>query len=113
MTQYLTAEAVEDTCRFLAGAARGSRLAFTYIRQDFLTGRAAYGWEKGYQMYVARQQLWRFGLDPSQVAAFMQQHGWKVLEHLGYDQLAKMYVRPTGRQLASTAVERMVYAEKL
>jgi hypothetical protein len=39
--------------------------------------------------------------------------GWRVIEHIGYEDLAERYVAPTGRRLASTAVERMVFAEKL
>jgi len=37
----------------------------------------------------------------------------RVLEHLGYEELAERYVKPTGRKLVSTPLERMVYAEKL
>ena len=40
-------------------------------------------------------------------------YGWHVVEHLGYEELAERYVKPTGRELASTPIERMVYAEKL
>jgi hypothetical protein len=47
------------------------------------------------------------------VADLLGRCGWRVLDHLGYDELAERYVKPTGRQLASMALERMVYAEKL
>ena len=35
VTQYLTEQGVRATFDFLAKAARGSRLAFTYVRKDF------------------------------------------------------------------------------
>ena len=60
-----------------------------------------------------RDGIWLFGMDPESVAGFLDGYGWRVVEHLGYDELAERYVKPTGRELASTPVERMVYAEKL
>jgi hypothetical protein len=36
-----------------------------------------------------------------------------VVEHLGYEELAERYVKPTGRKLASSPIERMVCAKKL
>ena len=57
--------------------------------------------------------LWLFGLDPENVDDFLGDYGWRVLEHLGYEELADRYVKPTGRELTSMAIERIVYAEKL
>jgi hypothetical protein len=37
----------------------------------------------------------------------------RAVEHLGYEELAERYVRMTGRALASTPIERMVYAVKV
>jgi O-methyltransferase involved in polyketide biosynthesis len=39
VTQYLTEPGVRKTLDFLARAAGGSRLAFTYVRKDFLEGK--------------------------------------------------------------------------
>jgi len=46
-------------------------------------------------------------------ALFLQAYGWRVVEHLGYDELHEWYVKPTGRQLDVMLIERMVYAEKV
>jgi hypothetical protein len=35
------------------------------------------------------------------------------VEHVGAEELAERYVKPTGRALATTAIERIVYAEKV
>jgi O-methyltransferase involved in polyketide biosynthesis len=63
---------------------------------------------------------WRFGscrracdIAPEGVADLLSRHGWRVVEHLGYDELAERYVKPTERALAATPIERMVYAEKV
>jgi methyltransferase (TIGR00027 family) len=113
VTQYLTEAGIRTTFDFLAKAARGSRLAFTYVRKDFLDGQVMYGQENLYKQYVLRDKVWLFGMDPDGVVNFLKPCGWRVIEHLGYEELAERYVRPTGRELASTPIERLVYAEKL
>ena len=43
VTQYLSEDGIRATFNFLAQAAPGSRLAFTYIRKDFIDGQARVG----------------------------------------------------------------------
>lgn len=113
VTQYLTETGIRTTFDFLAKAERGSRLVFTYVRKDFLDGRVMYGWEKGYKQYVVKNKIWLFGMDPEAWPNFLKGYGWQIIEHVGYEELAEQYVRPTGRELASTPIERIVYAEKV
>lgn len=113
VTQYLTQTGIGATFDFLAKATRGSRLAFTYVRKDFLDGQAMYGQKYLYKKYVLKDKVWLYGMDPEGVADLLGAYGWRVVEHLGYEELAERYVKPTGRELASTPIERMVYAEKL
>lgn len=112
VTQYLTEKGLRTTFDFLAKAARGSRLAFTYVRKDFLDGRVMYGWEKGYKKFVT-SKIWIFGMEPEAWPNFLKEYGWRVIEDMGYDEMAEKYVKPTGRLLAATPIERMIYAEKL
>lgn len=111
VTQYLTEQGVRATFDYLAQAASGSRLAFTYVRKDFLDGEALSGWTRGYEQFVA-SKLWKFGMSPATCAEFVARYGWRVVEDVSYEDLAKRYIEPTGRRLSSTPVERMVYAEK-
>ena len=62
VSQYLTDQGVRATRR-LVKAAPASRLAFTYIRKDFLEGKTSYGWESGYRRFVA-SKIWLFGMEP-------------------------------------------------
>ncbi len=112
VTQYLTEQGVRATFDWLARAASGSRLTFTYVRKDFLDGKVFYGWETGYRQFVA-SKVWLFGMEPEDCASFLKGYGWRIIEHVGYDELADKYIAPTGRRLASTPVERMVYAERV
>jgi methyltransferase (TIGR00027 family) len=64
VTQYLTEGTVRKTSDFLAKAASGSRLVFTYVRQDFMEGVNLFGASRLYQQYRIKQQLWHFGMMP-------------------------------------------------
>jgi methyltransferase (TIGR00027 family) len=113
VTQYLSEEAVHKTFDFLAKAAPGSRLVFTYVRQDFLDGVNLYGADNLYQRFRVKQQLWRFGMVPEQVAAFLAAYGWREVEQMGSQECAARYIRPSGREIPVSEVERSVYAEKI
>ncbi len=112
VTQYLTEEGIRTIFDFLAKAACGSRMAFTYVCKDFLDGRTSYIWEKGYDDYV-RRKIWIFGMEPEEWPSFLRQYGWQIIEDVGYDEMAEKYIKPTGRKLSLTPIERMIYAEKL
>lgn len=71
-----------------------------------------YGWENIYKKYV-RDKIWLFGMDPEEWPDFLEGYGWEVAEHVGYEELAERYIKPTGRKLASTPVERIIFAKKV
>lgn len=113
VTQYLREGGIRTTFDFLAKAPAGSRLVFTYVCKDFIDGKVFYDQEYLYKRMLLKDKIWFFGMEPEDVADFLGGYGWRVLEHLGYEELAERYVKPTGRKLVSMAIERMVYAEKL
>jgi methyltransferase (TIGR00027 family) len=112
VTQYLPADAVHATLESLRPAASGSRLVFTYVRRDFIDGVNFYGAQQLYRRFRQRQQLWRFGLQPDEVASFLAEHGWRLVEQLGPEQIVQRYVGPTGRDLTASQVEWSAYADK-
>ena len=113
VTQYLTEAGVRKTFDILARAKAGSRLVFTYIRQDFIAGMARYGLDHLYQNYRVKSQLWRFGFDPNQVASFLGEYAWQELEQVGAQEYTDRYLKPVGRPLAVLEIERAVFAQKL
>ncbi|MGB7537778.1 MAG: class I SAM-dependent methyltransferase [Anaerolineales bacterium] len=112
VTQYLSEEGVRRTMRYLSKAGRGSRLLFTYIRGDFIDGTNRYGLDALYGAYRGENPIWHFGLDPQAVAAFLEKYGWKEVEQIGTKEYAARYLKPIGRVLPVTEIERAVYAEK-
>ena len=112
VTQYVTEAGIRATFDFLARAPAGSRMVFTYTPKDFIDGENFYGLEYLYKQMLVKDKIWLFGIDPEKVDDFIGEFGWSVVEHLGYDELGERYVRPTGRELQSMAIERIVSAEK-
>ena len=112
VTQYLSEDGVRKTMEFLAKAGYGSRLVFTYIREDFINGLNRHGLEFMYAEYRGKDPIWRFGLAPDKVGVFLQEYGWKELEQLGGREYTSRYLEPLGRMMPVTEIERAVYAEK-
>ncbi len=112
VTQYLTEATVRRTLEGLRAAAPGSRLVFTYVRRDFIDGTNRYGTRTLYRNVRQRRQLWHFGLQPDEVAGFLAEYGWRLLEQAGPDELFQRYVEPTGRKLKASQLEWSAYAEK-
>jgi methyltransferase (TIGR00027 family) len=113
VSQYLTETAVRQTFNFLAQTPTGSQLTFTYVRKDFVDGKKLYGQDALYEGMIVKGKAWHFGFEPEKVANFLSEYGWQIVEHLGYDELAERFMKPTGRELPVMMIERMVYAKKL
>ena len=114
VTQYLSQDAVRATLVALRAAAPpGSRLVFTYVRRDFIEGANMYDAAILYKRFRQRQQVWRFGLDPEQVSAFVAEYGWQLVEQAGPDYFLRNYIEPTGRKLAVSQLEWSAYAHKV
>lgn len=112
VTQYLTEDAVRTTLEGLRPVAPGSRLVFTYVRRDFIDGVNLYGAKQLYRKVRRRRQLWHFGIAPEEVAGFLDEFGWRLVEQIGPEQIVQRYVQPTGRNLTASEVEWSVYAER-
>jgi hypothetical protein len=58
-----------------------------------------------------RTGVWRYGLLPSDAAALLADHRWRVIDDAGPDEFAQRYLTPAGRDGASP-IERTVCAVK-
>lgn len=106
VTQYLTQDGFDRTFGFLARAALGSRLAFTYIRHDFVDGSDLHGADALHRRFVTRQRLWRIG-------SLLAGYGWRLVEDVGAEDFQVRYVHATGRDVPVSSLERTVLAEKV
>ena len=112
VSQYLDESSANQTFDFFSKFPKGSKLVFTYVPNDFITGKNLYGAKTFYKMAV-KGNLWHFGLNPEEIAAYLNKYGWQLIEDLDYSDLDYRYVKPTGRKLSVMEIERIVYAEKL
>lgn len=112
VTQYLTSDGVRATMRALRTAAPGSRLVFTYVQRDFIDGVNLYGARSLYARFRRRRQVWHFGIRPDDVAAFLSEYGWRLVDNAGPDYFVLHYITPTGRRLGALQLEWTASARK-
>jgi len=112
VSQYLTETGVRRTLAFLAEAAHGSRLIFTYVQRDFIDGANLFGCQALYDQFLGKERMWHFGLRPVEVSPLLAEFGWNEREQVGRAEYVRRYVAPLGRRLSVTDVERFVLAEK-
>ena len=112
VTQYLEEKSVDQIFDFLSHASKGSKIAFTYVREDFLNGSNFYGMEDVYKRFV-EEKIWIFGMNPAEWPEFLKEYDYKIIEDISAEDLIEKYVKPTGRNLKSTPIERIIFAEKI
>ena len=113
VTQYLTPEAVHATFEQLRQAAPGSRLIFTYVRQDFIDGVNLYGAQSLYRRFRKRREVWKSGFEPEGLEDILRGYGWRVIEQAGPGYYRDTYIRPTGRKLSASQLEWTAHAVRL
>lgn len=112
VTQYLTEDAVRTALTALQGAPTGSRLAFSYVSRGFIDGADLYGAKVLYKRFRQRRQVWKFGLEPGEIDAFIAPYGWRLVEQAGPGYYMRRYVRPSGRDLTASGLEWTAYCRR-
>lgn len=99
VTNYLTADAVDTTLRFLAGATpSGSRLLFTYIHRGILDGSVRFEGAQESIVTVGRAgEPFTFGFDPAELPAYLTERGLALIEDVGAADYRSRYLIPLGR----------------
>ncbi|MEV6711476.1 hypothetical protein AB0M48_05450 [Lentzea sp. NPDC051208] len=55
---------------------------------------------------MTKRRMWKFGLEPDDVAEFVETFGWVQVEQLGPREFSTRYVEPSGRRLPVSKIER-------
>ncbi len=100
VTPYLTADAVDATLRAIASvAAPSSRLVFTYLDRAGLEGAKRMQGAGASASAAARVgEPFQFGLDPTEVPAFLAERGFELVEQATSAELAARFLHPLGRR---------------
>jgi O-methyltransferase involved in polyketide biosynthesis len=79
--------------RWIATAAPGSRLVFTYLHRGLIDGTVPFfGGELMMKEVRHRGEPWTFGLYPEAVAEFIGRFGLRLRENLGADEYRRQYL---------------------
>jgi len=99
VTNYLNADAVDTTLRFLAGATpSGSRILFTYIHRGILDGSVRFEGAQESIVTVGRAgEPFTFGFDPAELPAYLAARGLTLIEDVGAADYRARYLIPLGR----------------
>jgi methyltransferase (TIGR00027 family) len=112
VTQYLTAEAIEDVLGFVANAAIGSLIAFTYINQAVVDGTRGRKTDRKVVVWTERMgEPWQTGFDPGQIGDYLAARRLAIVAQVGAPEYRARYLEPVGRSLNVYDEERVVVAE--
>lgn len=101
VTNYLTAEAVDATLAYLAGAAPpGSRVVFTYVHRGILDGSATFAGAEESIVAVRRVgEPFTFGFHPAELPEYLAARGLTLMEDVSAPEYRERYLDPLGRTM--------------
>jgi methyltransferase (TIGR00027 family) len=111
VTNYLTADAVDETLCWCAGAAAGSTVVFTYVHRQVLDApQTFYGTEKLFATLRVAGERWTFGLDPLHLSSFLAQRGLVLSEDVGASDYRAFYFRGAAMRMRGYEFYRIAVA---
>ena len=110
VTQYLPGETVRKTLDLIGKSAPGSVVLFTYVLRSVVERRSDLPNADRIMDRMAKGSPWLFGLEPSEVPAFLKPFHLDVVADVGNAYYQETYLKPIGRQLAVSEVERSARA---
>jgi methyltransferase (TIGR00027 family) len=112
VTNYLTEPAIDATMRYMAQAAAGSQVLFTYVHSDALNGAATFGDMTQLQATLHRAgEPWTFGFDPAELPRYLAARGLRLAADVGSVEYRARYMGAHGAHLRGYAFYRIAEAE--
>lgn len=112
VTQYISEEANDNTFKFVAQAATGSKIVFTYVPKSFIEGKNINNDAKNmYKWMVKRFSLWIHGMDPKNIGDYLSKYSLHLIEDIGSEQMQERYMRLVNIDLTVFGIERISLAE--
>ena len=95
----------------LRQTAPGSRLIFTYVRQDFIDGVNLYGAQTLLPKNPeAPASCGSRASSPKRLEEILRGYGWRLIEQAGPGYYRDTYIRPTGRKISASQIEWTAHA---
>jgi len=113
VTQYLTADAVNNTLEFVSGVSGvGSAIVFTYVRRGLIDGTDRPEWFKPFFSFASRiGSPLIFGLDQVELEQYLSDRGLKLIADVGAAEFQELFLKPLGREMSVFDGERVAFAE--
>jgi methyltransferase (TIGR00027 family) len=113
VTQYITAEAVNDTLGFVSGVSGvGSAIVFTYVRRGLIDGTDCPEWFGPFLAFASKVgSPMIFGLDQAGLEQYLSDRGLKLIDDVGAADYQELYLKPLGRELNVFDGERVAFAK--
>ena len=111
VTQYLQPPAVDAVLKTIATRPKPTELIFTYVLEEVITRQFRPDRGEAFRKSATRRPAnWYFGIDPARLALFLRERGLALNQDLGAEEHLASYVRPQGRELAVSEIERVARA---
>ena len=108
VSQYLQPAAVDAVLRTIAANPAGGELIFTYVLEEAVTGRFRSDRAADFRKVTSRlPEPWFFGIEPSNLQAFLAERGLALCEDLSAAEHTARYLQPIHRELAVSPIERV------
>jgi methyltransferase (TIGR00027 family) len=113
VTQYITAEAVKDTLEFVSSVSGvGSAIVFTYVPRGIIDGSDRPEWMGPFLSFAEKiGSAMIFGIDQAELEGYLSDRGLRLVEDVGAAEYQELYLKPIGRELNVSEIERAAFAE--
>jgi len=113
VSQYISKEANENTMKYVAQAAPGSKIVFTYILKSLIEGKDLNDIAKKgmYKWMVKGFKMWIYGLDPAEIGDYLSKYNLSLIEDIGSEEMNERYMKKVNLGLDVFEIERIALAE--
>ncbi len=113
VSQYISKEANDNTMKYVAQAAPGSKIVFSYILKSLIEGKDLNDTaRKGmYKWMVKGFKMWIYGLDPAEMSDYLSKYSLSLIEDIGSEEMDERYMKLVNLGLSVFEVERIALAE--
>jgi len=113
VTQYISKEANDSILKYVAQAAPGSKIVFTYILKSLIEGKDLNNATKKsyYKWMVKGFKMWIYGLDPEDISDHLSKYNLSLIEDIGAEEMNERYMKLVDLGLSIFEIERMALAE--
>ena len=113
VAHYLSKEANDSTLKYVAQAATGSTIVFTYVLKSYIDGKEIYEGTEGVYKRMCKKNdpFWIYGLDPDDIGNYLSKYSLSLIEDIGSDEVKERYMKLVGLDLEVFKIERIALAE--